>query len=126
MTRTLFGAAILLLCFGCGAPETSEVLEVVKETVDAARPKERIVIQVRLEQSAMPSAEDLAVRQRIEEQIGEGRAGRVVSSGGGVGYFDITVEVESTADAIPKVEALLRENRLQERTTIRILGRSEK
>lgn len=100
-------------------------MEVVKETVDAARPKERIVIQVRLEQSDMPSAEDLAVQRTLEEQIGEGRAGRVVTSGGGVGYFDITVEVESTADAIPRVEALVREAGLQERATIRVLGRSE-
>lgn len=66
--RMLF-VALLLAIVACGKAETDEVAQVVKQTVDAMREKERVVIQVRLDKSKMPSAEELDERRRLEEEI---------------------------------------------------------
>lgn len=106
---------MLLLC-GCGG----DAAKVVRETVDAVRPKETVVIQVRLDASELPSEQDLALRRALEEQLEVERIGRVLRTGAGVGYFSIEVEVDKSIDAVPRIEALLRERGLRERTTVRI------
>ena len=95
----------------------------IKETVEAARPQEHVVVQVRLDRSEMPSDDDLRVRREIEEQIEVDRIGRVVKTGAGVGYYDVEVEVDSTVDAVPRIEALLRARDLRERSTVRVAPR---
>ena len=118
--RTLPLLALLLTLAACGGTESSEVNEVVKQSVDALRNKERVVVQVRLEKSELPSDTDLAERRRLEEEIEVGRIGRIVVTGAGVGYYDITIEVDSSADAVPRIEAMLRAENLRERTTVRV------
>jgi hypothetical protein len=118
--RTLLVAVALLLLAACGGTESAEVNEVVKQSVDALRNKERVVVQVRLEKSKLPSDTELAERRRLEEEIEVGRIGRIITTGAGVGYYDITVEVDSSADAVPRIEAMLRAENLRERTTVRV------
>jgi DNA-binding LytR/AlgR family response regulator len=112
----------LLILAACGKSETAEVAKVLKETVDAAREKQRVVLHVRLVKTEMPSAEELEERRRLEELIEVDRIGQVVESNAGVGYYAITVEVDSTAQAAPRIEAMLREAKLSERASVRVLG----
>jgi hypothetical protein len=112
----------LLILAACGKSETAEVAKVLKETVDAAREKQRVVLHVRLVKTEMPSAEELEERRRLEELIEVDRIGQVVESNAGVGYYAITVEVDSTAQAVPRIEAMLREAKLSERASVRVLG----
>ena len=114
----------LLLLTACGETETADVAKVVKETVDAAREKQRVVVHVRLVKTEMPSAEELEERRQLEELIEVDRVGQVVESSAGVGYYAITVEVDSTADAVPRIEAMLREANLRDRASVRVLGRA--
>jgi hypothetical protein len=107
---------LLLVLTACGG----NAEQVVKETVDAVRPKKTVVIQVRLDRSELPSEEDLQVRRELEEEIEVSRIGRVVTTGAGVGYFDIRVEVGSTIEAVPKIEKLLGERALRERSVVRV------
>ena len=112
---------MLALVFLCACGE--QAAKVVKETVEAVRPKEHVVVQVRLDRSEMPSEEDLKLRREIEEEIDISRIGRVVTSSAGVGYFDLEIEVDSTADAVPKIESLLRTRGLRERSVVRVKGK---
>jgi hypothetical protein len=118
--RTFLILAVTLTFAACGGTESAEVNEVVKQSVDALRNKERVVIQVRLEKSELPSDVELAERRRLEEEIEVGRIGRIITTGAGVGYYDITIEVDSSADAVPRIEAMLRAENLRERTTLRV------
>jgi hypothetical protein len=102
--RTVLLIGFTLTLAACGGTESTEVNEVVKQSVDALRNKERVVVQVRLEKSELPSDADLAERRRLEEEIEVGRIGRIITTGAGVGYYDITVEVDSSADDGPAVD----------------------
>lgn len=114
----------LVILTACGETETADVAKVVKETVDAAREKQRVVVHVRLVKTEMPSAEELEARRQLEELIEVDRIGQVVESNAGVGYYAIIVEVDSTADAVPRIEAMLREANLRDRASVRVLGRA--
>jgi len=122
--RILLVALLLLLLTACGGTETADVAKVVKETVDAARQRERVVVHVRLVKTELPSSEELEERRQLEELIEVDRIGQVVESNAGVGYYAITVEVDSTAESVPRIEAMLREANLRDRASVRILGRS--
>lgn len=120
MRRSL--ALTFLLLSACGKTETADVAKVVKEAVDAAREKQRVVIVVRLIKTEMPSAEDLAERRQLEELIEVDRIGLVSRSDAGTGYYAITVDVDSTVESVPRIEAMLREAHLKERASVRVLG----
>jgi hypothetical protein len=117
--KRLWSLLMLLLVSGC----SEDAAKVVKETVEAVRPQEHVVVQVRLDRSEMPSEEDLRVRREIEEQIEVDRIGRVLKTGAGIGYYDLEVEVDSTIDAVPRIEALLRARDLRERSMVRVAPR---
>lgn len=114
--------ALCLLSLGCGRSEvTAEDAEkVVKETIAATRDQQIVKIQIRLERTEMPSAEDLELRRRIEEAIEREGIGRVVVADGGVGHIDISVEVASTADGVPRLRDLLESFGVLERSTVSI------
>jgi hypothetical protein len=107
---------VLFPVIGCGG----EAVQVIKESVDAVRPKEYVVVQVRLDASEPPSDEDLKLRRELEDEIEVDRIGRVGSTGAGIGYFDLEIEVDSTVEAVPKIERLLRARGLRERSMVRV------
>ena len=91
-------ALVLLLLAGCYAKES---VDLVKEVSTELRPKAKVQINVRSEQ------EDLALRKQLEDRIEQEGIGRLVSSGAGSGQIDVTVEVDNTAEAIPKIRKIL-------------------
>jgi hypothetical protein len=105
----------LLLLLFLGACQAKESVELVKEVSTELRPKARVQVIVRSEE------EDLALRKQIEDRIEQEGIGRVVSSGAGSGQIDITVEVDNTAEAIPRIRKIALELGVLPKTTYRIL-----
>jgi diaminopimelate epimerase len=115
----------LCLLFACGKSEitANDAEKVVRETLAEARTKDVVKIQVRLEKSEMPSAEDVELRRQIEEAIEREAIGRIVVADAGVGHIDISVEVASTADAVPRLRDLLETFGVLERSTVSVASR---
>ena len=116
---------IVVLCVllaACGEDRvTAEQAEkVVRETISEAREKSIVKIQVRLEKTEMASEQDLQFRTKIEEAIQQDAIGRVKVSESGMGYFAIHVEVDSTAESVPRIRDLLESFGVLERSTISI------
>jgi hypothetical protein len=116
---------LLVLLAACGKSDvTAEDAEkVVRETLSEARAKDVVKIQVRLEKTEMPSAEELELRRRIEEAIEKEGIGRVTVADAGVGHVDVSVEVDSTADAVPRIRDLLETFGVLERSTVSVASR---
>ena len=120
-----FVVLLLLLLAACGkSGVTAEDAEkVVRETLSEAREKDTVKIQVRLEKTEMPTAEELDLRRRIEEAIEQEGIGRITVADAGVGHIDISVEVDSTADAVPRIRDLLETFGVLERSTVSVASR---
>ena len=116
---------LLMLLAACGKGEvTAEDAEkAVRETLSAAREKDTVKIQVRLEKTELPTAEELELRRRIEEAIEKEGIGRITVADAGVGHIDISVEVDSTADAVPRIRDLLETFGVLERSTVSVASR---
>lgn len=116
---------LLMLLAACGKSEvTAEDAEkVVRETLSAVQEKDTVKIQVRLEKTELPTAEELELRRRIEEAIEKEGIGRVTVADAGVGHIDISVEVDSTADAVPRIRDLLETFGVLERSTVSVASR---
>ena len=122
-----FALLLLLLLAACGETGvTAEDAEkVVKETLSEVREKETVRIQVRLEKTEMPSDQDLELRRKIEEAIDKEGIGNLKVADAGVGYIEINVEVDSTAESVPRIRDLLETFGLLERSTVRIVQQAD-
>ena len=121
-------APLLLLRLAAGGETgvTAEDAEkVVKETLSEVREKETVRIQVRLEKTGMPSEQDLELRRKIEEAIDKEGIGNLKVADAGVGYIEINVEVDSTAESVPRIRDLLETFGLLERSTVRIVQQAD-
>jgi len=120
MKRIVF--ALLVLLTACGRDEVTadDAAKVVRETLTEMRDKSIVKIQVRTEKTEMPSAEELQLRKQIEETIEKEGIGRIKLADAGVGHFDIQVEVDSTAEAMPRIRDLLESFALLERSTVSV------
>lgn len=111
-----------LLLFGCGESDitTEDAAKVVKETFSEIREKDVVTIRVRLEKSELPSEPELAQRKQIEETIEDEGIGNVTVAEAGVGWIGVSVEVDSTADAVPRIRDVLETMGLLERATVSV------
>lgn len=122
-----FALLLTLLLAACGETGvTAEDAEkVVKETLSEVREKETVRIQVRLDKTEMPSEQDLELRRKIEEAIDKEGIGNLKVADAGVGYIEINVEVDSTAESVPRIRDLLETFGLLERSTVRIVQQAD-
>ena len=120
-------AVLLLLLTACGKTEVTreDAEKVVRETFSEIREKETVQVQVRLDKSEMPSEPDLELRRKIEEAIDKEGIGRLKVADAGVGYLEINVEVDSTAEAVPRIRDLLETFGVLERSTVRIVQQAD-
>lgn len=120
-------AALFLLLTACGKSEvTAEDAEkVVRETLSAVGRKEVVRIVVRLEKTELPSAEELELRRKIEETIDKEGIGQLKVADAGVGYFEINVEVESSAEAVPRIRDVLETFGVRERSVVSIVQQGQ-
>src|SRR5438876_8933164 len=106
--RRLFVLALLLpLCAGsCQRKERESTgpLDVIHQTLEAARPLTRVQIDITCEKEN-PSPAELQLQQAIEKRIEQQHVGRVVDDGAGPSYVRINVEVNETATSIGKLRA---------------------
>jgi hypothetical protein len=108
------------LALSCGKTEESAV-GLVKEV--AAEVKARPRVEMRIERTGdEPSAVDQAQLRSLETAIEQKNAGRLVSSGFEPGAMTVTVEVESTADAIEQLQDIARGSGLAGKATYRVLA----
>lgn len=116
---------LFLLLTACGCMEapmtTSDADALVRKTIAEAKGTERVQIQVRLERMELPSPEELKVRAEIEKAIEDQRLGRVLEAGAAEGSYDVIVEVDSTAEAVPKIREVLRAKGVLERSIVRVV-----
>ncbi|HYC93627.1 MAG TPA: hypothetical protein VEO54_30765 [Thermoanaerobaculia bacterium] len=110
--RFLAVVVVSLLLAACRGEERDTAAAVVKETLEAVRPKQQVVIQLR--------DEDVTLRNTIEDQLVAQRVGTVVERGEGTGFTSLALEVDSTADAVPRVRAILRELELLEKSSVQV------
>ena len=120
MKRILLVLCLTLLACGKSEITAEDAEKVVKETLGEARDKDVVKVQIRLEKTEMPSAEDLELRRKIEEAIEKEEIGHVVLADAGVGHIDISVEVASTAEGVPRLRDLLETFGVLERSTVSI------
>lgn len=101
--------ALLLLLFACGRNEVGiqPATEIVREVTTGIRTNARVQVSVKAS-AEEPTAEDLAMRKNLEDRIEQENIGRLVSSSGGAGFVDVVVEVENTADAIARIQEILK------------------
>lgn len=119
--------AVLLLLLACGREDvtTEDAEKVVKETLSEFREKDTVRIQVRLEKTGMPSDQDLELRRKIEEAIDKEGIGDLKVADAGVGYIEINVEVDSTAESVPRIRDLLETFGVLERSTVSIVQQAD-
>lgn len=112
----------LLLCLACGGnePGVQSATDIAREVTTGMRSKARVVVSVKAS-AEEPTPDDLDLRRRIEERIEQENAGRLVSTGGGAGFIEITVEVENTADSIDKIQEILRSLEVDRETSFKVL-----
>lgn len=121
-------AVLLLALLGTLACAKSEITaedaeKAVRETLSEAGAKDVVHIRVRLEKTQLPTAEELELRKKIEEAIEKEEIGRVTLADAGVGHIDVSVEVASTADAVPRIRDLLEGLGVLERSVVSVEGK---
>jgi len=118
--RAVLLAMLLLLSCRREGTTAADAEKVVRETLDEVRAKRVVHVQVRLDGGAMPTPDELKVRNAIEQRIEDEHVGRVVSSEASPGHYDIAVEVDSTVEAVPRIRSILTDAQVIERTTVRV------
>jgi hypothetical protein len=111
---------VILLLVACGGETRRTAQDVVGEVTSGLRDKQRVQISIKAS-AEDPTPEDIELRKSIETRIEQENIGRVVSSGGGAGFIDVTVEVENTAVAIPRLRTLLQSAEVMSRSSFKVL-----
>lgn len=120
MNVRVIPALIVLLACGGNEPGVQSATEIAREVTTGMRTRARVEVSVKAT-AEEPTADDLALRKRIEDRIEQENVGRLVSAGGGAGYMNITVEVENTADSIDRIQDILRSLEVDRETNFKVL-----
>lgn len=123
MVKCGVAALLMLTTIACHRGEkttAADVDKVVRDTLQEVRSKYLVVIQVRLERPEPPTPEETAVRNAIETRIESEHIGRIVRSEAVPGHYDITVEVDSTAEAVPRIREVLRDVDVLRHASVRV------
>jgi hypothetical protein len=118
--RALLPSLMLVLSCGANEPGVQSATEIAREVTTGMRSRARVQVSVKAS-AEDPGQEDLDLRKKIEDRIEQQNIGRLVSSGGGAGFVDITVEVDNTADAIEKIQEIVRSLDVARETSFKVL-----
>jgi hypothetical protein len=119
MRRLIAAAAAALIVVSCKAKESGGLLDVIHQTIDEARARPKVQIDIRTEKQN-PSPGELQAQQDIEKRIEMEHVAHVVSDGSGPGYVRINVELDDKT-AIDKLRAIVRDAGLSDRATVKVL-----
>lgn len=106
--------ALPLLCLLAACGDSSEV---IRDVTAGLRTTSRVEVSVK--------AEEADVQKTLENRIEQENIGRLVSSGLAAGYYQVTVEVENTADAIPRIQDILRSMDLDRDAKFRVIVKED-
>ncbi len=109
---------LILTLFAC-KNETSSTVDLVKTIATESRTRPHIEVSVKLN-SEEPTPDDLALQKTIEDRIEQAHIGRLVSSGSNAGFFNVTVEVDNSADAITKLRSVLQTAGVLNRSSFKV------
>jgi len=112
---------VVVAAVGCRNETRSSAADVVKQTVDEARNKAKLNVQIRLAGNDFPTRDELALRRKLESDVEHEHIGTVLDAGSGAGYMDFTVEVDETVTTIPKIRTILNRVGLLNRSTIKVI-----
>ena len=110
---------VMLLALACQRKEGG-VLDAIHQTVDEARSRQKVQIDIRTEKPDASPAE-LQLQQTIEKQIEQEHVAHVVNDGSGPGYVRINVEVDDKVTSVEKIRKILRTAGVLERSTVKIV-----
>ena len=110
-------ALAALLCVAC---QKNSVLDTIHQTVDEARARQKVQIDITTEKPDASQAE-IALQQKIEKEIENAHVAHVTNDGSGPGYVRINVEVDDKATSIGKIREILRSEGALERATVKIV-----
>ena len=100
-------------------PSATDSHDVIKETVSELRDT-RLRVQIRLPDAGAPSASDLTQRRTLEEKLEHDRIGTIVDESTGAGYVDFTLQVPNSVTAIPRINTIVRDAGLTDRTVVTV------
>ena len=108
-------SSLIALCIAaaCGR-------EAVKQLIDETRAPTRIIVEIRLEQTALPNDKEIRLRHSFGEAIENEHIGIVARSTSDVGRMDLAVDVKDSVSAIPRIHEVLMRFHVDERSTVRI------
>ena len=122
-SRLLLG---LLLLTACGRNETGvqSASEIIREVASGIRTAHRVQVSVKAS-AEEPAPEDIEIRRSIENRIEQENIGRLVSSGGGAGEIWVVVEVDNTAEAIPRMQEIVRSMDLARQSSFKVIPKED-
>ena len=120
VTRAFLVLIVMTACSGGDETGVQPATEVIREVTTGMRSNARVQVSMRAS-AEVPTPEDIEMRKRLEDAIEAENIGRLVSSSGGAGYVDIVVEVENTADAIPRIQEILRSMDAARHATFKVI-----
>jgi len=119
MKRLVVIGLILMFAGACQRKDAG-VLDAIHQTVDEARTRQKVQIDIRTEKPDASPAE-LQLQQAIEKQIEQEHVAHVVNDGSGPGYVRINVEVDDKTTSIEKIRRILQTAGVMDRSTVKVL-----
>lgn len=104
----------LVLAAACGGKEA------IKGMIDETRAPTRIVVEIRLDETAMPNEKELKVRQAVADAIEHEHVGVVARSSADVGHMDLGIDVKDSVKATQTIHDILRRFSVDDRSVVRV------
>lgn len=118
--KVLLVVALLALTACAKSDEKSAAIDLIDQVATEVREKPWVQMLIRVA-GETPTDEELQLQRSIEDAIETERIGRLTASGTQPGYIFVTVEAESSADAIEKLRAIALSKGVIGDTSFRVL-----
>jgi len=113
-----FALCLALCLLSCSRKEG--VLGVVHQTLDEARTRPRVQIDLFTEKEN-PSPAELQLQQALEKRIEQEHVGTVVNDGSGPGYLRIVIEVGETVVSTGKLRSMLHDAGVLDHASVKVV-----
>lgn len=112
--------ALLLITACAKSEEKSPAIDLIGQVASEVREKPHVQLLIRIA-GETPTDTESALLRSIEDAIETDRIGRLTASGTQPGYIFVTVEVDSSADAISKLRGIAQAKEVLKDASFRVL-----